>query len=485
MSVIVERSGHLSVFMKGAVERIILRCSRVAQGSSLVNCSEEYVHELVDPVISEMAEFGLRVMALAAKGACFGEELELNPTDCFREHVERDLVLIGLVGMQDPPRAGVKDAVDECRQGGIVVRMLTGDHLLTARQIAIQVGIINDQEYHHVCDAATFDSYPETRLSELAELPLVVARCTPESKVRMVHALHNQNKVVAMTGDGVNDAPALQAANVGVAMGKSGSDLARQTAHIVLADDNFVSIVAGVREGRRILFSVKKFLVMMLTANVGMALLLMVGLAFRDEQGLVIWPQTALEILAANMLFETMLVMGIVTEPPTGDLMLDLPYKSKTILTRDMLIDMIVYATLYGGCAVGVFSGTLYGAYHGAVASGCNSSNGSPACQPIYAARGATFLCQACMLIFAAYNSRHARDPVWKDLTTRPWNFFLLVVSLIVLLLSILFVFVPVLNLAVFQHSSLTFEIGIALAGVAVFMVLSTIWKLLAKSRAW
>ncbi len=285
---------------------------------------------------------------------------------------------------------------------------------------------------------------------------------------------------VFVTSRSLPDAPALRAANVGVAMGKSGSDLARKTAHIVLTDDNFVSIVAAVREGRRIIHSIKKFLVMALTANIGMAILLMIGLAFRDAAGLVVFAQTALEILCLNMIFETVLVLGIVTEPPVQDVMSFPPYRSKYVLTADVLLDLTVYAVIYGGCAVGVFCATLYGAYGGAIGTSCNSTLGV-GCQSVLAARGATFLTQALMLIFAAYNARDPYDAVWNGWLNRHWNFVLLVGSLVVALLAIIFIYVPVLNTTVFQHAPITFELGFVVAGVAAFMLLSTIWKLLVK----
>lgn len=204
------------------------------------------------------------------------------------------MVLVGLVGLQDPPRNGVREAVLDCIRGGISVRMLTGDHVSTAAAIAQQVSILDLTTQALVTTANEFDTTPEAALDDMAELPRVVARCTPESKVCMIRALHRRNRVVAMTGDGVNDAPALRAADVGVAMGVSGSDVTRQSSHIVLADDNFVSIVGAVREGRRIFIAIKRFLVHVLATNGGMALMLLVGLAFRNANNEVIYPQVGM-----------------------------------------------------------------------------------------------------------------------------------------------------------------------------------------------
>ena len=475
-----DASRGVSVLCKGAVERILPLCTtEVDRMGNAVPIDDDRLGE-IEEAVTRMASMGLRVLAFAARGYCVNEELHADQV-VSRTDAEQGMTLIGLGGLQDPPRPGVSAAVAECRRGGINVRMLTGDHLATAVSIATDVNILqNDGE--NAIDAVSFDQKTEAELDEAIDLPRVVARCTPESKVSMVHALHRRGKVVAMTGDGVNDAPALNAANIGVAMGKSGSDVTRQVAHIVLSDDNFVSLVAGVREGRRIFLSIKKFVVHVLATNVGTVLLLMVGLAFRDSVGQVVYPQSALEILILNMYVLSLPLMGLVTEPPSYDVMLEPPRRSRYVLTRDVLSDIFVYGIWLGFCAIGCFTGTLYGIYGGDIGLGCNSGSSGPDCSSVKQSRGATFLAVSMMLIFSAYNNRDAFEPVWRNFRKRPFNKVMFICSIIVFCSVILFIYVPGLNTAVFHHSSVYAGWGTACAALVLYMIGCTFWKFLKRN---
>jgi potassium/sodium efflux P-type ATPase len=198
--------------------------------------------------------------------------------------------------------------------------MLTGDHPETARAIAIEVGILParmelvraDIVKGLVMTAADFDSLSDDELDRLPELPLVVARCAPSTKVRMIDALHRRGKFVAMTGDGVNDSPSLKRADVGIAMGLGGSDVAKSASDIVLSDDNFASILNAVEEGRRIFDNVQKFMLHVLSANVSLVLTLLIGLAYKDNTGTSIFQITPVEILFM------LLVAGAFTETGLG-----------------------------------------------------------------------------------------------------------------------------------------------------------------------
>ncbi len=183
--------------------------------------------------------------------------------------------------------------------------------------------------------------------------------------------------------------------------------MARQSAHIVLSDDNFVSIVNAVREGRRIFHSIKKFVVHVLATNVGMTLLLMVGLAFRDPANSVVYPQSALEILLLNVFVLSVPLVGLVMEPPDFDVMAEAPRRSRRVLTAPVLTDILIYGVFMGACAIAVFTAIVYGVNGGLIGVNCNSSStSSPTCEPVLRARGATF-----MIIYNAFNCRHVELP--------------------------------------------------------------------------
>ena len=241
MSVVYRMEGQDTayVFTKGAVERVVDLCTSIG----MRQCQREMTEERKQEVIAQMeflAEQGLRVVAIAQRVI---KETSIL-AELSREEVEQDLILLGLVALYDPPRLETKDAVKECHTAGIKVHMLTGDHPSTASATPIEVGILPETrgiESREVASslvktAAEFDGMTDAQLDALPTLPLVVARCAPSTKTRMIAALHRRKGFAAMTGDGVNDAPSLQAADVGIAMGLAGSDVAKGAADIVLTD---------------------------------------------------------------------------------------------------------------------------------------------------------------------------------------------------------------------------------------------------------
>lgn len=255
-------NGKIFIFTKGAPERIISRCKQEWIGDELVPFDQEATIQMM----GLMARKGLRVLAYAYK------KIETLPNEINSETIEKDLVFIGLVGLIDPPRPGVKQAVELCQTASIRVVMITGDHPATALAIAIKLGIVNEthpiQGLHgpvltgQELAKMSLEEF-ETRVKDIR----VYARVSPEQKIKIVKALQDKGEFVAMTGDGVNDAPALKRANIGVAMGKIGTDVAREAAHMVLLDDNFATIVNSVGEGRRIFDNIRKFIKFALTGN--------------------------------------------------------------------------------------------------------------------------------------------------------------------------------------------------------------------------
>jgi P-type Na+/K+ transporter len=214
--------------------------------------------------------------------------------------------------------------------------MLTGDHPITAAAIAKEVGIIPkdmgifraDVAAAIVKPACDFDTMSDAEIDALPALPLVIARCAPDTKVRMISALHRRKKYCAMTGDGVNDAPSLKRADVGIAMGLNGSDVAKSASDIVLTDDNFASIVSAIQEGR-MFTNIQKFILHLVTSNVGEVILLICGLAFQDRKGFPVFPLSPLQILRINMLTSSFPAFGLGREKASSDIMQRPPHDTK------------------------------------------------------------------------------------------------------------------------------------------------------------
>jgi len=289
-------------FMKGAPERVLDACLYNAHGELLTEDDKADVLRHMDHFAREGLVLHLitslmqRVLALASK--------KLKETNLHRDRVESEMNLLGLIGIYDPPRLESLSAVRECQRAGIIVHMLTGDHIATATAIAKEVGIITPSTHTRtsVITAQEFDRMSDAEIDALSSLPLVVARCSPQTKVKMVNAIHRRGRLTSMTGDGVNDSPSLKAADVGIAMGLAGSDVARQAAEIVLADDNFATIVGAVEEGRRIFDNLVKFMLHLMSSNCAEVIVLVVGLAFMDSSGRPVYPLSPVQILWENLI---------------------------------------------------------------------------------------------------------------------------------------------------------------------------------------
>jgi Na+-exporting ATPase len=295
MSVVFQQKGSEKklAFTKGAVERVVDACTKIdLTGTNQVIELTPTVHDEILDNMESLASHGLRVLALASK--FYDGPIDINA----RYEVESNLTFRGLVGLYDPPRPESKSAVKRCHRAGIAVHMLTGDHRGTAFSIAKQIGIIPEQlsgvseqtATAMVTTAAQFDRLTNQEIDDLPVLPLVIARCAPQTKVRMIDALHRREMFAAMTGDGVNDSPSLKRADVGIAMGQGGSDVAKDASDIILTDDNFASILNAIEEGRRIFDNIQKFVLHLLAQNIAQACTLLIGLAFKDDSRLSVFP---------------------------------------------------------------------------------------------------------------------------------------------------------------------------------------------------
>lgn len=305
MTTIHQVDSNFQAFMKGAVEVVLRRCNNVLVDGTLLPLYEN-IRTRIFLANNEMAEKGLRVLAMAYKN--------LDEGDFSEERAENELVFIGLVGIIDPPRTEVIDAVAQCKSAGIDVIMITGDHKLTAMAVAKEIGISNTAT--KAMSGTELDAMDLTELTEQVKHTKVYSRVSPENKIKIVHALKNNGHIVAMTGDGINDAPALKAADIGIAMGITGTQVTKESASMILTDDNFATIVSAIREGRRIFDNVKKYLIYLLSANISEIIIL----AFSIIMG---WPLPLLakHILYINLATDGTPAIALGLEPHEPDIM--------------------------------------------------------------------------------------------------------------------------------------------------------------------
>lgn len=317
--------GGCQLFCKGSFEAVSAKCRSFDQVAA-------------EQLVAELASSGLRVLAFA------GKKLEQLPADLHAEELEAGLEFLGLCGSLDPPREETSQAIEECRQAGIVPIMITGDHPLTAVQIAARIGLVESTDDRVVTgvELATLD---EAELVELAGVVRVYARVAPEQKLKIVAALQQRGEAVAMTGDGVNDAPALKKAEIGIAMGITGTDVAKEAAGMILLDDNFATIVRAVREGRKIYDNIRKFFRYTLTSNAGEIWTIFLAPFF----GLPI-PLLPIHILWINLLTDGAPGLALTTEPAEANVMRRPPVSpDEGLFARGMWQQICWIGLLMGG----------------------------------------------------------------------------------------------------------------------------------------
>ena len=317
MSVIVEgQQSLIQMFTKGSPELILERCTHIQIGDNLEELTEAQRTQILDNN-NEMASKGLRVLGFAYK------QLESVPEEGSDEATEQQLVWVGLVGMLDAARPEVRDAVAECRDAGILPVMITGDHQLTASAIAQELGISKPGD--RVLTGKELAKMSQAELEQQVEQVSIYARVAPEHKLRIVQALQSRGRFVAMTGDGVNDAPALKQANIGIAMGITGTDVSKEASDMVLMDDNFATIVHAVEEGRVVYTNIRRFIKYILGSNIGEVL----TIAAAPLIGLGSVPLTPLQILWMNLVTDGLPALALAVEPPEPDVMRRPPFSPR------------------------------------------------------------------------------------------------------------------------------------------------------------
>jgi Ca2+-transporting ATPase len=325
-------------FTKGAVDQLLDICDRVWNNGQIEPMDAQW-RERIESANNDLAQDGMRVLGVALR------PLDQVPETSSEEALEREQIFVGITGMIDPPRPEVREAVAECRTAGIRPVMITGDHPLTALNIARDLGIVRQEdEDHPVITGRELAQMSVDELEEHVEHISVYARVSPEHKVKIVEALKDRGQIVAMTGDGVNDAPALKRADIGVAMGITGTDVSKEASDMVLLDDNFASIVHAIEEGRTIYENIRKFVKYTMSSNIGEILVMLVA----PLLGLPI-PLTALQILWINLVTDGLPGLALGVEPTAPDTMDRAPHPpDESVLARGLGTYMLWVGPLMG-----------------------------------------------------------------------------------------------------------------------------------------
>ncbi len=351
MTTVNEDNGKYLVYTKGGIDEILSKCTSYILNGEVKNdlneCKENIVVEN-----ENMAKEALRVLAFAYK------VLDHMPSNEELKNIEQDLTFIGMVGMIDPPRDEAKVAVKKCKTAGIKVVMITGDHKITATAIAKQLGILKDE--NEVITGKELETMSQEELEKNIRKYSVYARVSPEHKVRIVKAWQKNGEIVAMTGDGVNDAPALKNANIGCAMGIVGTDVAKEASDVILTDDNFATVVSAVEEGRRIYNNILKAIQFLLASNIGEIIVIFIAIMFTPliakcagiTNYLELVPLLPIHILWINLVTDSLPALALAVEPASKDLMNRKPLNpSKGIFTKGL-----TFRVAYQGIMIGVIT---------------------------------------------------------------------------------------------------------------------------------
>lgn len=342
MTTVHDEGGRYIVYTKGGLDEVLSCCTSILVDGEIQPLTE-HERSKIKADNESMAKKALRVLATAYK-----EAAEL-PSKMDVETLENDLIFVGMLGMIDPPREEVKIAVEKCRTAGIKPVMITGDHKITAVAIAEQLGI--KDKHDRALTGVELDKISEERLDKEVEDISVYARVAPEHKVRIVQAFQKKGDIVAMTGDGVNDAPALKLSDIGVAMGIVGTDVSKEAADVVLTDDNFATIVTAVEEGRRIYDNILKAIQFMLSTNIGEILVLFVAVMANWAA-----PLLPIHILWINLVTDSLPALALSVDPADPDIMKRKPINShQSIMNKNFTLRIILQGLMIGGLSLAAF----------------------------------------------------------------------------------------------------------------------------------
>ncbi len=474
-----ERKLMSTVHTDAKREQTLLAFTKGAPDVLLARCTHEQIGEEPRPLTPERrAAIGAANEGLAKEALrTLGVALRLLPRDTFAddavdEELEHDLVFLGLIGMIDPPRAEAADAVRRAQAAGIRPLMITGDHPATAAVIAAELGVAAGGR---ALTGAEIERMSDTELEEEVGKVSVYARVNPDHKLRIVTALQRRGSIVAMTGDGVNDAPALRTADIGVAMGITGTDVSKEAADIVLADDNFASIVAAVEEGRAIFANIRKFLRYLLSSNIGEVLTMFFGVALADviglvppEAGAVALPLLATQILWVNLVTDGPPALALGVDPADADVMQQRPRpRSEGVLTRTIWANVVFVGAIMAAGTLLVLDASLPG--------GLVEGTGD-----VRYAQTMAFTTIVFFSLFTVFNARSEERSAFAGLFSNRWLWGAVLLSL---LLQTAVIHVPLLQQAFSTVALSTRDWLICAAAGSSVLWLVEIKKLLARTR--
>jgi calcium-translocating P-type ATPase len=443
-----EHGGGRVLITKGAPDVLLERCTRVRVGMDVLGLDAARRRQALAEV-DKLSDAALRTLAVAYR------PLGPDEDESRGEALERDLIFAGTVGMIDPPRKEAVAAIREAHRAGIRVVMITGDHPRTARRIAAELGLAAPEA--PALSGAQLDALSEAAFADAVRRTSVYARVTPRHKLRIVDALQADGHVVAMTGDGVNDAPALKSADIGIAMGLTGTEVTKEAAKMILADDNFATIIDAVREGRTILDNIRKFLRYLLSSNIGEVLTVFFGVVLADRIGLsgtgeaLVLPLLATQILWINLVTDSAPALAMGVDPQTDDVMARKPRP---------LTERVIDARMWAGvaevgvvmAAVTLFTLDLY--LPGGMVEGARDPGN---------ARTAAFTVLVFAQLFNCFNARSETASAFRHVFANPWLWAAIGLSLA---LQVAVVNVQFLNVA-FGTVPLTLDQWLACAALA------------------
>jgi magnesium-transporting ATPase (P-type) len=338
---------RLIAYVKGAPKEIMKLSNTIRRNGAVTPMEEEMRREIMD-ANDNYARQGLRVLAVAYRLLKKEDKIPTAMSAYTPDLIEQDLTFVGLVVMADPPRPEVAAAVEECRHAGIRIIMITGDYGLTAESIAKRIGIVKGTN-PRVVSGLELEEMSDEQLKEYLKDEIIFARVAPEQKLRVVTNLQELGEIVAVTGDGVNDSPALKKADIGVAMGIAGTDVAKEAADMILTDDNFASIVHAIEEGRAVYSNIRKFLLYILNSNMPEAV---PSALFLFSRGAIPLPLTVMQILTIDLGTDMMPALGLGTEKPEKGIMDQPPRNPKeTLLNRPLIIKAFLWYGMLGSLA--------------------------------------------------------------------------------------------------------------------------------------